>query len=192
MQGGAIYSSNSGVLLVQTTLVSNTPADYAGSTFTHRCYGGFYHNVSTANCDQCAAGTYKNFILNPDARVCNECPEVLYLYSLCTVSILTMCCRAGTAISLSPRSTSHTVQSAQPATTDQAPAHLPAKLAQLVGTGNSLARRARHALPSALQAFLQRAHRELRAPWLLSSGFTWQMLRLRSRDRAPRASLNQA
>jgi hypothetical protein len=149
MQGGAIYADNTQVLLVESTAVSNTPGHYAGSTFTHHCYDSFYYKASTANCDQCLAGKYKNFALNPDALACTECPEVLYLNLLCTVSILKMYCRAGTATSPSPRPAACTAQSAQLGTTGQALAPLSAPLAQQVGTGNSLARRARRALPSA-------------------------------------------
>jgi hypothetical protein len=193
---GAICASGAQVLLVQTTAVSNTPSDYGGSTFTHHCYDGFYHNVDSANSDQCLAGRYKNFTLEPNAISCKDCPEVLYLYSLCTV--LTMHCtynnnnRAGTATPPSPRPPARTARSAQPGTTDQAPAQLSAPLAQQVGTGNSPARRASHALPSARRTSLQRAHREPRAQWRPSSGFTWRMLRLRSRDRVQRANSNQA
>ena len=108
MKGGAIRANSAQVLLVQSTAVSNTPDHYAGSTFTHHCYDSFYYNVEAANCAQCAAGTYKNFTLNSDALSCKDCPEVLYLYSLCAVSTLTMYCRAGTAISPSPRPAAHT------------------------------------------------------------------------------------
>jgi hypothetical protein len=136
---------------------------------------------------------------DPAAISCNDCPEVLYLHSLCTVSILTMCCtsyfayyRAGTATPPSPRPAAHTAQSAQPGTMEQALAQLSAPLAQQVGTGNSLARRARHALPIARRASLPPAHRELRAQLRPSSDFTWRMLQPRSRDRVQRASSKQA
>jgi hypothetical protein len=146
LQGGAITItiSSSQVLLVQTTAVLNTPDHYAGSIFIHHCYDSFYHNASTVNCDQCLAGKYKSFAFNPDALACTDCPEVLYLYSQCTV--LTMYCthnhRAGTATPLSPRPDAYTAGSAQPGTTDQALAQLSAPLVQQVGTGNSPARRA--------------------------------------------------
>jgi hypothetical protein len=77
MQGGAIDSLGSEVLLVQTLAESNTPDHYSGSTFIHHCYDGFYHNVDTVNCDPCPAGTYKSFALFPDALSCKDCPEVL-------------------------------------------------------------------------------------------------------------------
>jgi hypothetical protein len=57
--------------------------------------------------------------------------------------------RAGTATPPSPRPAARTVRSAQLGTSDQALVQLSAPLAQQVGTGNSPARRARDALPSA-------------------------------------------
>jgi hypothetical protein len=134
VQGGAIFASSSKVLLVQTTAVSTTRDHYSGSTFTHYCYDGFYHNAEllseeTANCTQCLAGRYKNFTLNPEANSCKECPEVLY--SLCTVlySLRPVLPRAGTVTPLLPRPAARTAQSAQPDTMDQALAQLPAPLA---------------------------------------------------------------
>jgi hypothetical protein len=100
--------------------------------------------------------------------------------------------RAGTATPPSPGPTARTARSAQLGTMEQALAPLSAPLAQQVDTGNSPARRARHALPSAQRALLQHAHWGPRAQWHPSLGFTWRMLRPRSRDRVQRASSNQA
>jgi hypothetical protein len=82
-QGGAIYADSAQVTSVQTTAVSNAPGHCAGSAFIHRCHDSFYHNASTANCDQCLAGKYKNFALN----VKPGCP-CMHRLSGGTVSIL--------------------------------------------------------------------------------------------------------
>jgi predicted outer membrane repeat protein len=112
--GGAISAGGAQILLVQITAMLNTLPHYTGSTFTHRCYDGFYFEVDTAKCAQCLAGKFKSFASNPGALACTECPEVLYLYSLYVVYVLylySQCAvskRAGTGISLAPRPAART------------------------------------------------------------------------------------
>jgi hypothetical protein len=77
-----MYSASTQVLLVQTAAVSNTPDHYRGSAFTHHCYDSFFHDIPTANCVQCLAGSYKNATVEPDAISCKECPEVSASFAL--------------------------------------------------------------------------------------------------------------
>ena len=100
--------------------------------------------------------------------------------------------RVGMASLAVLRLTSPTAPSVRAATTGCLCRPPPVRPAQQVGTANSPARRTRLAQPSARRIFLQRAHRGPQAQWRLSSGFTWLMLRPKSRDRVQRASSNQA